>query len=114
MEQRVEITYHGKCPQCGREQNERRAERVDVICPYCAHRNYKDEMIRRLKETDILKDMEIDIDNEISTIGRYSFDLYRSSVIITGITGRKYVISAVPDCDYTATLSVEIFDKDSD
>ena len=37
MEQRIEIIYHGKCPQCGREQSERRAERVDVIS-FCPHK----------------------------------------------------------------------------
>lgn len=84
------------------------AERVDVICPYCAYSNDKIAKIARLKTTNILEDIEFDIDNDISSIGNYSLDLYRSEIVVTGITGCQYRIMAVPEGDYSATINIEI------
>lgn len=108
MECKVEHVYYGKCPQCGRSQNDKHMERVDVICPYCEYSNDKAQKIERLKKTDILQDIEFNIDEDISSISNYSLDLYRSDIVITGITGCRYRICAVQEGDYSANIQIEI------
>jgi len=108
MECRVEHIYYGKCPQCGKEQKGTNTSLIDVICTSCDYKNYKNKMIDELEKTNILMDIDINTQNDINNVGKYSFSLYRNNIVVTGLTGCKYRISAIPESDYDSSLHIDI------